>query len=362
MKLEMEEQSPYWKERARVSNKKLVLFFRQLATLVGSGVPIMDSLGLTVEHDDDSSLPLVASRMQSQLAAGYTLSQASAEFPRVFAPLVVAFIRIGEENGSLVRQLEQMADWMERDQKLKGKVVAALVYPLCALALTVVLTLFLFIAVLPGFLEMFEEMEIELPLPTRILATLTAGISEPLIWAGGVFVLTSAMFAVRSFLETPSGRLSLYRLLLRTPVVGNLLRYAAVARFSYAMAAMVRSGCNFLLALRLATGVSGSPALHARMDSMLSSVSEGEPLADFMHENSEIFPKVAANLVAVAEESARLPKIFNLLAGHFEEMVEHQVEIMATLLEPILMSTVALVVGFVVVSVFLPMYGFLDKL
>ena len=340
----------------------MVLFFRQLSTLVGAGIPIVDSLGVTVEYEEDSTLPLVAARMQSQLASGFTLSQAAAEFPRVFSPLVVAFIRIGEENGSLVRQLEQMAIWMERDQKLRGKVIASLVYPACALLLTIVLTIGLFIAVIPGFIEMFQEMEIELPWPTKLLAAITTGLGEPLVWAGVVFLLTAGTVAVRSFFESPSGRLAFYRFFLNAPLIGQLLRYASVARFSFAMAAMMRSGCNFLLALRLSTGVSGSPALHARMDEMLSAVSEGDTLAEFMHRNTEIFPTVAANLVAVAEESAKLPKIFLLLARHFEELVEHQVETMATLLEPLLMSSVAVVVGFVVISVFLPMYGFLDKL
>ena len=181
-----------------------------------------------------------------------------------------------------VRQLEQMAIWMERDQKLRGKVIAALVYPACALLLTIVLTIGLFIAVIPGFIEMFQEMEIELPWPTKLLAAITTGLGEPLVWAGVVFLLTAGTVAVRSFFESPSGRLAFYRFFLNAPLIGQLLRYASVARFSFAMAAMMRSGCNFLLALRLSTGVSGSPALHGRMDEMLSAVSEGDTLAEFM--------------------------------------------------------------------------------
>lgn len=358
----MDTSSPYWQQRASVPRPLVVNFYRELSTLLGSGIAIIDALQVTVQHSTSDNLSLVVEHIQRKLDSGHPLSDGMSEFPRIFSPVAISLVRLGERDGNIIKQLAKLSDWMDRDEQLRRKVLSALVYPVFALSLTFLLTLTLFITVIPGFIEMFEDMEIELPLPTKILAILTEAVTSPLAWSALSFALLAVVLASRSFLESDRGRVIIYRFVSTVPVLGPLVVSSGIARFSFAATAMLESGSNVVSGFKLALQASGSPLLKADAQALARALEDGETLSSHMASRPEIYPSIAIQLAAVGEESAQMPEMFTVISAHYEEQIEHQIHIISALLEPILMSIVAFVVGFVVIAVFLPMYGFIDKL
>lgn len=359
---EMDERSPYWQKRARCPKPVIIAFYRELSTLLKAGISIIDALQVTVEHSANDTMALVAADLQAKLDSGYTLSAAMGAFPKIFDPIAIALIRLGENSGQIIQQLGQIALWMDRDDKLRRKVISALTYPTFALTVTGVLTMALFLTVIPGFMEMFEEMKVDLPFPTRVLAVITNVATSPLVWAGAGFSALVLTLLSKNFFKSAANRLLLYQFALTVPVIGSLLQYTAIARFSFSATAMLNSGGNVVTGFRLSAAASGSPAMIADADRMACALEEGRLLSEHMGEHPEIYPRIAVQLAGVGEESARMPEMFQVMAKHFEELIEHQIHLVTTLLEPALMSVVSFVVGFVVVAVFLPMYGFISKI
>jgi type IV pilus assembly protein PilC len=262
----------------------------------------------------------------------------------------------------MISQLAQLAAWMERDEKLRRKVMSALTYPTFALTITFGLTLALFLTVVPGFIDMFEDMKIELPFPTKVLAATTHLLTSPLAWATASFTGLVLIMVSRGVLESKSNQLVLYRLLLTVPVLGQLLQSTAVARFAFAATAMLSSGTNIIVGFRLAMEATGSPLMIADADNMSKALENGRQLSEHMADHREIYPRLCAQLAGVGEESARLPQMFGVMAHHYEEQIDHEIHLVTSLLEPALMAVVALVVGFIVMGVFLPMYSFVAEI
>jgi type IV pilus assembly protein PilC len=354
----MEQRSPYWQRRARCPRSIVIAFYRELSTLLKAGLPIINALQVTVDHSADDTMAVVAADLQAKLDAGQPMSVAMSSFPRIFEPVPIGLIRLGETTGQLIAQLEQISVWMDRDEKLRRRVVAALIYPTFALTITAVLTLVLFVTVVPGFIQMFQEMKVALPFPTRVLVAVTHLLTSPVTWAAASFFVLVLSMVSKRFLNSPSHRLLLFRLGLAVPVLGPLLQYTGVARFAFAAAPMLRSGGNVVAGFRLSAEASGSPAITADAEPLAKALQDGRMLSEHLAKHPEIYPTIAVQLVAVGEESARLPEMFRVMADFFEEVIEHQIHLLTSLLEPLLMAIVSIVVGFVVMGVFLPMYGF----
>ncbi len=358
----MESKPEYWRQRARCSPTVVVGFYRELATLLASGISIVDALQVSIDYSSDDTMPLVAAELQQMVSSGYPLSIAMEQFPRIFSNLSVALVRLGEDGGSLINQLQQLCIWMERDNKLRRQVVSALTYPAFALVITVILTLILFLSVVPDFMLMFDEMGIELPLPTKVLSFLTLWITNPTTWAILSVISLIALYLSRSTLETEQGQAAVYGFALKLPVFGTLLRDCATARFAFAASTMLRSGGNLLNGLRLSARASGSPLMAQDSAAIVRALGDGLSLSEHMSKHTHIYPKLCAQLTAVGEEAAKLPEMFTCMAEHYESELEYQIRLATALLEPILMGSVAFVVGSVVMAVFLPMYGFISQI
>lgn len=359
---EMDTSSPYWQKRAKVPQTLVVNFYRELSTLLGAGMSLIDALQVTIDHTPNDTMAVVVQHIQQRLDGGNALSDSMSEFPKIFSPVAISLTKLGEGNGQVVQQFSKLSDWMERDEGLRRKVLSALVYPVFALCLTFILTLTLFLTVIPGFIEMFEDMEIELPLPTKILALATEAVTSPLAWSFLSFSLLAVVLAGRSFMESASGQAAIYRFGTTVPLIGPLILSSGMARFAFAATAMLESGSNVVGGFQLALEASGSPLLMADSAALGKALEDGQRLSDHMESRPDIYPNIAIQLTAVGEESAQMPEMFKVISHHYEEQIEHQIHLLSALLEPILMSIVAFVVGFVVVAVFLPMYGFINEL
>ncbi len=330
--------------------------------MLGSGIGIIDALQVTVDHSINDAMSVIAAELQSKISTGHRLSASMLDFPRVFSPVSVALIRLGESNGQIIQQLSQLSTWMDRDEKLRRKVLAALTYPTFALIITGLLTAALFLTVVPGFIEMFEEMKIELPFATKVLALATSMMTSPLAWSVLCFGGLISVMLSKDLFESPAARLRIYTFLMSLPALGPLIQSTAIARFAFAASAMLMSGSNIITGFRLAAETTGSPLIEADADRLVESLEEGRQLSEHMADRPDIYPRICTQLTAVGEESARLPKMFNVMAEHYEEHINHQIQVATSLLEPLLMSIVAVVVGFIVMGVFLPMYSFVAQI
>ncbi len=340
----------------------LALFARQLTVLLGAGVPLMYSLDVLCEQFEEDEGRAVFQQIAAKVSQGFSLSNALACYPDVFSKVVVSMVRTGESMGDLTGCLEKLSLMLERDYQLKERLKGAFTYPAFVLGTTLLLTLFLFYTVLPNFVQIFRDMNVPLPLLTRVLMWITEALRNPSCWliASGVLLIGGSR--LRALLRTPRGQLAAYRLLGRVPVVGSILQYASLARYCWVMETALASGMDLTTCLLLAAGSSGHPELEHDAQRVCDSVREGNEISQHYQAYPQHYSRVLGSMVAAAEESSDLDRTFQRLAGWFQLEMDERVDFFNALIEPVLMALVAGIVGTVVLGVFLPLYGFLNQL
>lgn len=348
--------------RARCPHSVIVFFTRQLATMLRSGMPILDALnGLSHQHDDPVFIEVV-SVIAVRISQGHNFSASLALFPRIFSPVYVTMVRVGERTGDLDSSLEKLASWVEKDFALVRKVRSTLTYPTFVLALTTGATLFLFHSVLPGFVEVLRQMDAELPLPTRVMFVITGAVRNPGIW---LLALTGALaiyFLVSDAMRQPKSAARLFRAIVVLPVVGPLVTMSTTARFSAVVGTLLSSGLDVMTSLRLGAHASGNALLAEDSARIVDCIVEGETLSTGMDEAPGLYPALLRQLVRVGEESSSVADMMLRAAWFFDDEVDYRAEALGVVIEPLLLGFLALVVGFVIISVFLPLYASLGRL
>lgn len=346
----------------RVGNQVLVLFTRQLVTLLEGGVPLVRALETLTLQEDQPDFGRVVDRLCQDISSGHRFSDALGRFSQIFPQVYRVMVQIGEESGALVASLSCLADWLERDGKLGQRIRSALTYPAFVMALACCLTLALFLVVMPPFMAIFEEMRVELPLITRLVMGLTRAVARPLSWL--VFALLAAGLwrQLRGAWSDPNGKAFLFGLGLQVPLLGAILWNGSISRFCFACEALLRSGSSLPKTLRMAAAVSGSPFLEQDREPLAETVMQGNPASEHMRAHPELYSGTLTHMTAAGEEVSRLPEMMGR-AGHFHELeMETQVETLKAALEPVMLLAVALLVGVILLSVFLPLYGFLNQI
>ncbi len=340
---------------SRVSHKQLVLFTRQLATLVRAGMPLLRALHTIEEQLDDGPLREASRRIAEDVEGGMSCSEALARHPRIFPDFYVNMIKAGELGGLLDEILLRLADFLEKQNRLASRVRSALVYPSFVLGAALLILLLLMIFVVPTFISMFKDLGGALPLPTRILIGLCNVVRNPLSLAGGVGVVVLLLGAYRAMSVTPRGRLFLHRLFLHAPLVGSLVQGVAVARFARTLGTLLTSGVPILTALDTVEATVGNLVIAHAIHLVRDRIKEGESVAGPM-EASRAFPPLVVRMVALGEETGQLDKMLVQIATSFEEEVDLQVASLTQLLEPVLIIGLGLIVGFIVISMFMPLF------
>ena len=349
-------------QRARVPSKVVVLFTRQFETLINAGVPMVQSLDTLSLQEEYPDFGLMVADISKRVSDGNTLSSSLSRFPHVFPKLFAAMISIAERSGNLHECLRVLAEWMEKDSDLTTRIRSALSYPAFIMGTTGLLTLGLFYGVMPSFLSIFEEMHVELPLVTRLVLGFTRLLRNPLAWAAFLAFFFLAKTQLKRAWEDDDGRVFLYRLASAIPVLGDILRDGSSSRYCCAVQALLGSGNNLTSTLRLSAAVSGSPLLEQDVPKIVKSVSDGELLSDHLSRNPEIYSQTIIHFVSAGEEASRMPDMFGR-AGDFHQLqMEGHVDALKAALEPIMLGTVALIVGTIIFSIFLPLYGFLNQI
>jgi type II secretory pathway component PulF len=339
--------------RHRVKAEEITNVFRQLADLLGAGVPLLPALQSISAQTSNPALATILSALEADVAQGGSLASACARHPRHFSSLESNMIQAAEAGGFLADALERVAAFREKRSELLGKVRAKLAYPIVLLSVGCTVVVILMVWAVPKFQSIFAQMGGVLPLPTRILL----GLSQKITTVGPLVIalILVALVGFSRFRQTTRGREFLDRLKLRLPLLGNLVRGIGLARFSRTLGLLLGGGVPVLRSLAIASGGTGNVIMQQAVDSAADSVREGESLAEPLRETG-VIPATAVEMISTGEQSARLPAVLERIADSYDVRVDRQLEMMVSLMEPALIVVMAGLVGFVVFALLLPVF------
>jgi type IV pilus assembly protein PilC len=344
----------------RPSRRALLAFFRSFSTLVRAGVPMRRALEVAIERTSDGVLRESLRSVLADIEHGSALGDAMERRPRAFAPLYVAMVRAGEAGGILDDVLERLASLLERDADLRKKLRAALAYPAVVVTAALGLVLFLVARIVPMFAQMFDAFHVELPVTTRALLALGIALQQPAAWIAAAAVPAIGGLVLFAAVRTRRGALVLDHVRLRLPVAGPLLHKAITARIARMLATLLRSGIELVGAIAVVRPVAGSPAYAAALDRVDVALRAGEPLTAPL-ESSRLFDPLAVALVRVGEETGLVDEMLLKVAAYFESDVEAAIATLGAVLEPALIVALGGIVGFIVFSVFIPLYALIGS-
>jgi type IV pilus assembly protein PilC len=337
----------------KVKTKDLSIFTRQFATMIDAGLPIVQCLDILGEQSESKLLRNTVRTIRQDVEGGATLADALRKHPKIFDALYINMVEAGEAGGVLNTVLNRIALFIEKANKLKKKVKGAMIYPCAIIAVAVIVVSILLIFVIPVFAELYGSMGKALPAPTQI----TINISNWFVasWYYLLFAIGGVVAGVRFYYQSDQGRINIDGLLLRLPVVGDMLRKVAVARFSQNMAILLSSGVPILEGLAITARTAGNKVVEkAIMDSRVS-ISQGKTVAEPLAE-SKIFPPMVCHMVAVGETTGGLDGMLRKIAEFYEEEVDDAVASLTALMEPMIMVVLGVILGGLVISMYLPIF------
>ncbi|MDR3559853.1 MAG: type II secretion system F family protein [Negativicutes bacterium] len=336
-----------------VKLKDLAIFCRQFATMMDAGLSLIVCLNILLEQTTSPRLKATLRDVNLKVQEGETLSRAMGEHPRVFPDIMVSMVEAGEVGGVMDVVLNRLATHFEKEYKMNDKVRSALTYPAVVLGFAVLVVTFVLVFVLPTFTQMFANMKVQLPLPTRILLVVSDFVRQyGLLVASGLIVIGAGLkiYARRLRLRKLFDKIVFY-----IPVFGTLARKVAIARFSRMFSTLARGGVPILTALEVVKQTTVNTLMIEALTAAQTSVREGHGLATPLG-TSKIFTPMIVQMVAIGEESGELDRMLDKVADFYESDVEDMVGRLSSLLEPALIATLAVIVGFIVLSIALPMF------
>jgi type IV pilus assembly protein PilC len=337
----------------KLKARDLSVFTRQFATMIDAGLPIVQCLDIQTEQSESKVLRNTLRAIKQDVEGGSTLAEALRKHPKIFDDLYVNMVQAGEAGGVLNAILNRIALFIEKANKLKKKVKGAMIYPCTIVVVAVVVVAILLIFVIPVFAELYGSMGKALPAPTQITINISNWFRTNFLYM--VFVLVGIIVGIRSYYQTDNGQMNIDRLLLRLPVVGDLLRKVAVARFSQNMAILLSSGVPILDGLAITARTAGNRVIEkAIMDSRVS-ISQGRTVAEPLRE-SKIFPPMVCQMVAVGENTGGLDTMLRKVAELYEDEVDDAVANLTALMEPMIMVVLGVILGGLVISMYLPIF------
>ena len=340
--------------KKKVSTKSLVLFTRQLATLIAAGLPLVKALRTLYDQLEPGALKSVIKSIADEVESGSNFSEALAHFPKVFPDFYINMIKAGELGGMLEDILKRLSEFLDKTQKLRDKVKSALMYPMFVMIVAVLILIMLMVFVIPTFTNMFSELGGSLPLPTKILIVISEITRR--IWFLIPLLPVAIIALYKAIIKNPDRKLIVDKLKLRIPIVGNLIQQVSVARFSRTLGTLLSSGVPILAALQTVKDTIGNEFIARAGIQVRDSIKEGESVSGPM-EASKAFPPLVTKMVNIGEETGDLAKMLMQIADNFEDEVDVAVSGLTSLLEPLLIVFMGLVVGFIVVSMFMPLFS-----
>jgi len=338
----------------RVPLKVLALFSRQFATLVNAGLTLIRALAILEEQTEHAALAKVLSEVRLQVERGVALSEALNAYPKVFGHLYIAMIRAGEASGGLDKALLALAETMEKQVALRGRIKSAMAYPVTALCIVIAIASAIRLFIVPIFKGIYKTLGGTLPGPTLILVDISNAVVHffPFVLVGLVLLV----LAVRWFIKRPDGRVIWDTTKLKLPVFGGLVRKTALSRFSSTLSALLRAGVPVLEALEITKETVGNVVVARGVDSVITVVKSGEPLAAGLH-GHPVFPTMVTHMMSVGEETGALDDMLAKVSKFLDEEIERTVDALTSLLEPLMIVVLGGAVGAMVVCLYLPMFN-----
>ncbi len=346
---------------SRVKPKLLCSWTRQLATLVNAGLPLMRGLRVLVRQERNPALKRAVGNMAESIESGSTFAEALAQHPRIFNKLFVNMVRAGEVGGVLDTVLLRLAEFMEKAQKIKSKVVSAMVYPIVVMVMAIAILTLLMIFIIPKFQEIFKELLEGKAMPGLTLFVM--GVSKALTERLPTIIVSIVVIvvAIRLLARTRLGRYGLDQFKLRAPVFGQLVRKPAIARFTRTLGTLLTSGVPVLQALNIVRETIGNEVISRAVNIIHDSVKEGENMAPPI-EASGVFPPMVVSMVEVGEETGDLPEMLMKIADSYDDEVDNAVAALTSIIEPLLIVFLAVVVGSIVIALFLPLVSIIGTM
>jgi type IV pilus assembly protein PilC len=341
-------------QRKTVKGKVLMIFTRQLATLIDAGLPLLRGLTVLAKQEKDPVLKNTINMLADSVQGGSTFSDSLAQHPKIFNKLYVNMVKAGELGGVLELVLNRLAEFQEKAQKIKNKVVSAMFYPVIVLFIAIAIMIFLLVVIVPKFETIFNDMLGGKQLPT--LTRFVMGISD--FVQNNIFIILGGAVLVivgyNLFARTTSGRAIVDRVKLHMPLFGDLVRKSSISRFSRTLGTLVTSGVPILQALNITRETAGNTVIADAILKVHDSVKEGESIVQPL-EASGVFPPMVISMIDVGEETGQLPEMLLKIAEVYDDEVDNAVAGLTSLLEPIMIVFLAVVVGTIVIALFLPL-------
>lgn len=349
--LEMEIKIPGMKQK--VTGKDVVIFTRQFATMIDSGLPLVQSLEILSRQHENKAFRKVLTSVKETVETGGTLSEGMAKHPEVFDDLYVNMVTAGESGGILDIILERLAIQLEKTMKLKREVKTAMIYPSVVIGAAIIVTAVLLIFVIPTFAELFADFGSALPLPTQIVIDMSNFCVEwwHLIF-GGAGTLSFLFFR---FLKTDRGKEVVHPIALKLPIFGNIIKKVAVARFTRTLGTMISSGVSILDALNICSRTAGNKVVERDVQRARVSISEGKSMSEPLSE-SPVFPPMVVSMIGVGESTGALDAMLQKIADFYEDEVDNAVTAMKQLIEPLMILILGVIIGGLVVAMYLPIF------
>ncbi|MHC9540378.1 MAG: type II secretion system F family protein [Vulcanimicrobiota bacterium] len=344
----------------RVSLYALAVFTRQFSVLFNAGLPLTRGLDALARQTMSKKLSYAVMNVSHDIKSGFSLSKAMSKHPDVFSPVYISLVKAGEMAGALGETLDRLASLMEKENTLRKKVAASMVYPIFVFVFSIIVTLGLVFYIFPKFIAIFQGIDIEMPVPTKILIFITDSILNPLVFFPTVLGIIFFSFLSMQYVKTPLGKRQKDRILLELPLIGKINKKVILSRFCRSLGTLIASGVPIVHSLEIVSRAAGNEVISGVIDEIKSALKAGMRLSQPIHEN-HLFPPIVAHMVAVGEETGNLPILLEKLANYYDTEVEYALTGFASMIEPIMIFVLGGMVGFVLISVFLPIYQIVSK-
>jgi type IV pilus assembly protein PilC len=343
----------------KVSAKELAIFTRQFSVMIDAGLPLVQCLEILATQQENKGFAKALSGVRSSVESGSTLANALRQYPKIFDDLYTNMVEAGETGGILDTILQRLSGYIEKAVKLKRAVQSALIYPVAVITIAGGVIFLLLWKVVPIFATLFAGLGVDLPLPTRIVIGLSTAIGKlavPLI-----LTMIAAGYGLKKYYETPAGKMQIDTLVLKIPILGNLMRKIGVARFTRTLGTLITSGVPMLEALDITARTSGNAVIEKAILEVRKAVESGRTIVDPLRETG-VFPNMVTQMIGVGEQTGALDAMLQKIADFYEDEVDAAVGDLLTAMEPMMILFLGIVVGGVVISMYLPLFSLIGKL
>ena len=342
-----------------VPSKNLAIFTRQFSVMIDAGLPLVQCLDILGKQEPNKHFAAAILKVREDVEAGAALADSMKKHPKTFDTLYANMIAAGEAGGILDTILKRLAIYIEKNVKLKGEVKSAMIYPIAVMVIAAVVVAAILWKVIPTFAQMFAGLNAELPLPTRVVIAASNGV---VAWGWLVVIILGALgYALKQYYATDGGRHTIDALLLKAPILGNIIRKVAVARFCRTLSTLLASGVPILDGLDITARTSGNAIIEDAILTTRTGIERGETISGPLRETN-VFPSMVVQMINVGETTGALDAMLSKIADFYEEEVDTAVAGLLTLLEPIMIAFLGVVVGGIVIAMYMPIFDMISKL